>query len=183
MCRSKTSSGSRSYKGIGDDQLEGEEDRDDHLLPMWSLLIDRSQRWMPPHSFQMFHAFQSGFSYLNFFMLKRKGYIHFVLNLSSGLLYFLQFFDSTHWHYFNTITHVYKWLSGLPTLFHKPNKFSHLRVILKSRLFSSLSFLKHNWTLVKWYLVLAINWYLIFFREAPTHCRAELILFEPFFMN
>lgn len=34
VCRSKTSSGSRSYKGIGDDQLEGEEDRDDHLLPM-----------------------------------------------------------------------------------------------------------------------------------------------------
>lgn len=34
VCRSKTSSGSRPYKGIGDDQLEGEEDRDDHLLPM-----------------------------------------------------------------------------------------------------------------------------------------------------
>ncbi|XP_034339021.1 cation-dependent mannose-6-phosphate receptor-like [Crassostrea angulata] len=34
VCRSKTSSGSRSYKGIGDDQLEGEEDKDDHLLPM-----------------------------------------------------------------------------------------------------------------------------------------------------
>lgn len=84
VCRSKTSSGSRSYKGIGDDQLEGEEDKDDHLLPMWFLLFDQSQRWITPFSIQMFHAFQSGFSFLNFFILGRMGYTNFVLNLSSS---------------------------------------------------------------------------------------------------
>ncbi|XP_062619387.1 cation-dependent mannose-6-phosphate receptor-like [Saccostrea cucullata] len=34
VCRSKQPPGSRSYKGIGDDQLEGDDERDDHLLPM-----------------------------------------------------------------------------------------------------------------------------------------------------
>ncbi|XP_061189782.1 cation-dependent mannose-6-phosphate receptor-like [Saccostrea echinata] len=34
VCRSKKPPGSRSYKGIGDDQLEGDDERDDHLLPM-----------------------------------------------------------------------------------------------------------------------------------------------------
>ncbi|XP_048743399.2 cation-dependent mannose-6-phosphate receptor-like [Ostrea edulis] len=34
VCRSKRPPDSHSYKGIGDDQLDGEEERDDHLLPM-----------------------------------------------------------------------------------------------------------------------------------------------------
>ncbi|XP_022343524.2 cation-dependent mannose-6-phosphate receptor-like [Crassostrea virginica] len=34
VCRTNSPTASRSYKGIGDDQLEGDDDKDDHLLPM-----------------------------------------------------------------------------------------------------------------------------------------------------
>ena len=38
VCRSGKRSEPRSYKGVGDDQLQDDDEdelRDDHLLPMW----------------------------------------------------------------------------------------------------------------------------------------------------